>query len=154
MNNMTKLYTSALFACGLFSANLVASAKNLDVGMNVPNQLGQNFQQEAVNFDKFKGESAYLFVWDSIDKRLLGKLLTKTEETPAPIIVFCTGTVRTGSRRKDFSICKQQQKLLNNDRVTLIKKKKYDLDKTLKLPESNHLYVVNEQGAVIQKLKL
>jgi|ETNmetMinimDraft_28_1059901.scaffolds.fasta_scaffold133521_1 hypothetical protein len=152
MKNLSKLLVTALVSSVAFSSSVMA--KDLDVGVNIPDQLGKTFTKEEVSYEKFKGQPAYILVWDSSNERLLQRLLKKTENNPAPVIVMCTGVVKVGSRRKNFKTCEQQYNLLDNDRVTLIKNKKNQIAKSLKIPKTDHLFVVDETGTVIQKMKL
>jgi hypothetical protein len=152
MKNVSKLLLSVLISASVYSGS--AAAKDLDVGVNIPEQLGKTFTEEEVNYNKFKGQPTYILVWDSSNERLLNRLLEKTEHNPAPVIVLCTGIVKVGSRRKNYSTCEQQYKLLNNDRVTLVKNKQNKIAKSLKIPKTDHLFVVDENGTVIQKMKL
>ncbi|WP_138632917.1 hypothetical protein [Pseudoalteromonas spongiae] len=64
------------------------------------------------------------------------------------------GRVKVGSRRKDYTECEYQADILNNERVTLIKSKRNRIAKSIKLPQADHLFVVDEKGKVVQKVSL
>ena len=132
----------------------VALAQKLDVGVSIPNDLGESFKNEEINYEQFKGQPFYLLVWDSANELVLRDILRRTKNTPAPVVVMCLGKVKVGSRRKDYSECEYQANILNNERVTLIKKKRHAIAKLVKLPKTDHLFVIDGKGTVVQKLPL
>lgn len=139
--------------CLLIFSN-VALAQKLDVGINIPADFGKTFKEEEVNYEQFKGNPFYLLVWDSANEFLLRDILRRTDDSPAPVVVMCLGQIKVGSRKKDYTECEHQVSLLNSDRVTLIKKKRNTIAKTVKLPTTDHLFVIDDKGFVIQKVRL
>lgn len=131
-----------------------AFAQKLDVGVNIPADFGETFKQEKINYEQFKGNPFYLLVWDSANELLLRDILRRTKDSPAPVVVMCLGQVKVGSRKKDYTECEHQVSLLSNERVTLIKKKRNTIAKTVKLPTTDHLFVIDEKGTVVQKVRL
>lgn len=129
-------------------------AQKLDVGVNIPANLGETFSEEKVSYGQFKGQPFYLLVWDSANEFLLRDILRRTANSPAPVVVMCMGRVKVGSRRKDYTECEYQADILNNERVTLIKSKRNRIAKSIKLPQADHLFVVDEKGKVVQKVSL
>ena len=76
------------------------------------------------------------------------------KDSPAPVVVMYLGQVKVGSRKKDYTECELQVSLLSNERVTLIKKKRNTIAKAVKLPTTDHLFVIDEKGTVVQKVRL
>ncbi|MGB0988610.1 MAG: hypothetical protein ACPGVL_15330, partial [Pseudoalteromonas spongiae] len=62
--------------------------------------------------------------------------------------------VKVGSRRKDYTECEYQADILNDERVTLIKNKRNRITKSVKLPQADHLFVIDNKGVVAQKIRL
>lgn len=131
-----------------------AFAQKLDVGVNIPADFGETFKQEKINYEQFKGNPFYLLVWDSANELLLRDIIRWTKDSPAPVVVMCLGQVKVGSRKKDYTECELQVSLLSNERVTLIKKKRNTIAKAVKLPTTDHLFVIDEKGTVVQKVRL
>lgn len=147
-----KYLSTLLSVLVIFSSS--AFAKKLDVGVNIPANLGETFTEEKVSYEQFKGQPFYMLVWDSANKQLLRDVLIRTEDSPAPVVVMCLGRVKVGSRRKDYTECEYQADILNDDRVTLIKNKRNRITKSVKLPQADHLFVIDNKGVVAQKIRL
>lgn len=126
-----------------------AFAQKLDVGVNIPADFGETFKREKINYEQFTGNPFYLLVWDSANELLLRDIIRRTKDSPAPVVVMCLGQVKVGSRKKDYTECELQESLLSNERVTLIKKKRNTIAKTVKLPTTDHLFVIDEKGTEI-----
>lgn len=139
--------------CLLIFSN-TALAQKLDVGVNIPAEFGETFKREKINYEQFKDQPFYLLVWDSGNELLLRDILRRTDTSPAPVVVMCLGQVKVGSRQKDYTECEYQASLLNSDRVTLIKKKRNLIADVVKLPKADHLFVIDEKGTVVQKVRL
>ena len=96
----------------------------------------------------------YLLVWDTANELLVRDILKRTEETPVPIVVMCLGLVKTGSKQKNYDECEYQEGVLKSERITFIKKKRASIAKKVKLPSSDHLFVIDGQGKVVQRLRM
>ena len=145
-------YILILLALIAFSSPIFA--QKLDVGVNIPANLGETFTEEKVSYEQFKGQPFYILVWDSANELLLRDILRRTSESPAPVVVMCLGRVNVGSRKKDYTECEFQANTIKSDRVTLLKKKRNQISKNVKLPKVDHLFVVDEKGKVVQKVRL
>lgn len=152
MGKYRKLITSLIAATAIFSAPTFA--QRLDIGSTLPKQLGKTFDHEPVNYDKFEGQQSYILVWDGSNPYVLSNLLKNTKDTPAPVIVFCTGYVKLGSRKKDYKSCEYQEDVIKSDRVTMLYARNLRLENDILLPKATHLYISDENGQITHKSNL
>lgn len=152
MSKHRKLITSLIAAAAIFSTPTFA--QRLDIGSTLPKQLGNTFDHEPVNYDKFEGQQSYILVWDGSNPYVLSNLLKNTKDTPAPVIVFCTGYVKLGSRKKDYKACEYQEDVIKSDRVTMLYARNLRLENDILLPKATHLYISDENGQITHKSNL
>lgn len=147
-----KIITNVLIGAILFSAPTFA--ERLDIGSTLPLDLGKTFEHKEISYEKFKGQQNYILVWDGSNPYVLSNLLKNTKDTPAPVIVFCTGYVKLGSRKKDYKSCEYQEGVINSDRVTMLYSRSLRLENDILLPKATHLFISDESGKITHKSNL